>query len=82
MKDIHLSAYGNPAQSLSMLEVPEPNAISANEALVRMEYAPIEAQRPPFSERSGKNGGRMSSFLGSSAMRSASTFPPPSGSLF
>ena len=51
MKDIHLSAYGNPAQSLSMLEVSEPYAISANEALVRMEYAPIEVQRPPFSER-------------------------------
>jgi NADPH:quinone reductase-like Zn-dependent oxidoreductase len=42
MKDIHLSAYGNPAQSLSMVEVSEPNAPSASEALVRMEYAPIE----------------------------------------
>jgi hypothetical protein len=26
MKDIHLSAYGDPAQSLSMVEVTEPNA--------------------------------------------------------
>jgi NADPH:quinone reductase-like Zn-dependent oxidoreductase len=42
MKDIHLSAYGNPAQSLSMVEVSEPSAPSASEALVRMEYAPIE----------------------------------------
>jgi NADPH:quinone reductase-like Zn-dependent oxidoreductase len=42
MKDIRLSGYGNPAQSLSMAEVSEPNAPSASEGLVRMEYAPIE----------------------------------------
>jgi len=41
MKAIHLTAYGNPAQSLMMVEVSEPNTPSANEALVRMEYAPI-----------------------------------------
>ncbi len=41
MKAIHLTAYGNPAQNLQMVEVPEPNALSANKALVRMEYAPI-----------------------------------------
>src|SRR4029077_10793820 len=41
MKAIHLTAYGNPAQSLMMVEVSEPNARSASEALVRMEYAPI-----------------------------------------
>src|SRR6201997_5108417 len=41
MKAIHLTAYGNPAQSLRMAEVSEPNAPSAGEALVRMEYAPI-----------------------------------------
>jgi NADPH:quinone reductase-like Zn-dependent oxidoreductase len=43
MKAIHLTAYGNPAQSLQMVEVSEPNAPSASEALVRMEYAPINA---------------------------------------
>ena len=42
MKAIHLTAYGNPAQNLRMVEVPEPDAPSASEALVRMEYAPIE----------------------------------------
>src|SRR6202140_3044264 len=42
MKAIHLTAYGNPAQNLKMVEVSEPNAPSANEALVRMEYAPID----------------------------------------
>jgi NADPH:quinone reductase-like Zn-dependent oxidoreductase len=42
MKAIHLSAYGNPAQTLRMVEVSEPNAPSASEALVRMEYAPID----------------------------------------
>jgi NADPH:quinone reductase-like Zn-dependent oxidoreductase len=41
MKAIHLTAYGNPAQSLRMVEVSAPNAPSAGEALVRMEYAPI-----------------------------------------
>ena len=41
MKAIHLTAYGNPAQSLKTVEVPEPKAPSAGKALVRMEYAPI-----------------------------------------
>ena len=41
MKAIHLTAYRNPAQNLKMVEVSEPNAPSAGEALVRMEYAPI-----------------------------------------
>jgi NADPH:quinone reductase-like Zn-dependent oxidoreductase len=35
VKAIHLTAYGNPAQNLRMVEVPEPNAPSASEALVR-----------------------------------------------
>src|SRR5579864_7777872 len=38
---IHLTAYGDPAQSLMMVEVSDPSSPSANEALVRMEYAPI-----------------------------------------
>jgi NADPH:quinone reductase-like Zn-dependent oxidoreductase len=42
MKAIHLTAYGNPVQSLQMVEAPEPNAPSAGEALVRMEYAPVD----------------------------------------
>src|SRR5712664_3708242 len=42
MKAIHLTAYCDPAQSLRMVEVSEPNAPSASEALVRMEYAPID----------------------------------------
>ena len=42
MKAIHLNAYGNPVQNLQMVEVPEPNAPSAGEALVRMEYAPVD----------------------------------------
>jgi NADPH:quinone reductase-like Zn-dependent oxidoreductase len=41
MKAIHLTAYGNPARNLRMVEVSEPNAPGAGEALVRMEYAPI-----------------------------------------
>jgi NADPH:quinone reductase-like Zn-dependent oxidoreductase len=42
MKAIHLTAYGNPAQNLRMVEVQEPNTPSAGEALVRMEYAPVD----------------------------------------
>jgi len=42
MNAIHLTAYGNPAQNLQMVEVPEPNAPSTGEALVRMEYAPVD----------------------------------------
>src|SRR5260221_8753095 len=42
MNAIHLTAYGNPAQNLQMVEVPEPNMPSAGEALVRMEYAPVD----------------------------------------
>src|SRR5258707_15745988 len=41
MRAIHLTAYGNPAQNLRMVQVSEPNTPSAGEALVRMEYAPI-----------------------------------------
>jgi NADPH:quinone reductase-like Zn-dependent oxidoreductase len=41
MKAIHLTAYGNPVQNLKLVELPEPNAPSAGEALVRMEYAPV-----------------------------------------
>src|SRR5260370_41185486 len=42
MKAIHLTAYGDPAQNLKMVEVSEPDAPSGGEALVRMEYAPID----------------------------------------
>ena len=42
MKAIRLTAYGNPAQNLKRVEVSEPKAPSAGEALVRMEYAPID----------------------------------------
>ena len=42
MKAIHLTAYGNPAENLKMVEVPEPNTPSGDEALVRMEYAPVD----------------------------------------
>src|SRR5260221_3277320 len=41
MKAVHLTAYGNPAENLKLVEVAEPNAPSAGEALVRVEYAPI-----------------------------------------
>jgi NADPH:quinone reductase-like Zn-dependent oxidoreductase len=42
VKAIHLTAYGNPAQNLRMVEVSEPHTPAAGEAIVRMEYAPID----------------------------------------
>src|ERR1700751_2254265 len=42
MKAIHLTAYGNPVQNLQMVEIPEPHAPNAGEALVRMEYTPVD----------------------------------------
>src|SRR6266853_4284210 len=42
MKAIHLTAYGDPAQHLKMVEVLEPDAPSDGEAVVRVEYAPID----------------------------------------
>ena len=52
MKAIHLTAYGNPARNLKMVEVSEPDAPSEGEALVRVEYAPIDFSDLLFSERS------------------------------
>jgi len=42
MKAIHLTAYGNPAQNLQMVEISEPTGPTVGEALVRMEYAPVD----------------------------------------
>jgi NADPH:quinone reductase-like Zn-dependent oxidoreductase len=42
MKAIHLTAYGNPVQNLQMVEIAEPNAPIAGQALVRMEYTPVD----------------------------------------
>src|ERR1700747_3138974 len=42
MKAIHLTAYGNPAQNLKMVEVSDLDAPSDGEAVVRVEYAPID----------------------------------------
>jgi len=50
MKAIHLTAYGNPAQNLKLVEVSEPKAPSASEALVRMEYAPINSSDLLFAK--------------------------------
>ena len=42
MKAIHLTAYGSPAQNLKMVEIPEPRPPAEGEAVVRIEYAPID----------------------------------------
>src|SRR5260221_13087370 len=41
MKAVHLTAYGNPAENLKLVEVADTNGPSGGEAVVRMEYAPI-----------------------------------------
>jgi NADPH:quinone reductase-like Zn-dependent oxidoreductase len=43
MKAIRLTAYGKPALNLQTVDVSEPNAPGAGEALVRMEYAPVDS---------------------------------------
>ena len=50
MKAIHLTTYGNPAQSLKMAEVSEPGAPSEGEALVSDGVCADRLQRPPISE--------------------------------
>jgi len=42
VKAIHLTGYGSPAQNLKMVEVPEPHTLAEGQAIVRMEYAPID----------------------------------------
>src|ERR1700757_5410953 len=42
MKAIHLTAYGHPVQNLQVVEIPDPSAPSAGEALGRLEYALID----------------------------------------
>src|SRR5205814_5747328 len=42
MKAIHLTAYGDPAQNLRMVEVSEPDVPSEGEAVLRVEYALID----------------------------------------
>jgi NADPH:quinone reductase-like Zn-dependent oxidoreductase len=64
MKAIYLTAYGNPVQNLQMAEVPEPNAPSEGEALVRMEYAPVD-----YSDLLLANGVYFLRVLGSKALR-------------
>ena len=58
MKAIHLTAYGNPAQNLKLVEVSEPNAPSADEALVRMlqQRARIVQKHPASSPMRRRRG--------------------------
>ena len=68
MKAIHLTGYGNPAQNLQMVEVPEAAAPSAGEALVRLEYAPVDYSdlllRPQRERQARPEGKRRQEHLG------------------
>ncbi|MGW2563048.1 zinc-dependent alcohol dehydrogenase family protein [Streptomyces sp. NPDC001514] len=42
MLAIHLTQFGEPAQSLKVVDVPEPPAPAAGHALIQVEYAPLD----------------------------------------
>jgi NADPH:quinone reductase-like Zn-dependent oxidoreductase len=42
MLAIHLTRFGEPEQSLKVVDVPEPGAPAAGQALVQVEYAPLD----------------------------------------
>jgi hypothetical protein len=42
MRAIHLTAFGNPAQSLEFLQIKEPAAPSPGQALIGVEFSPID----------------------------------------
>ncbi|MFF5017718.1 zinc-dependent alcohol dehydrogenase family protein [Streptomyces sp. NPDC001165] len=42
MLAIHLTRFGEPEQSLKVVEVPEPPAPAAGQALIQVEYAPLD----------------------------------------
>ena len=42
MKAIHLTDYGDPLQNLVLVDIPEPTAPGPTEALIRLEYSPID----------------------------------------
>lgn len=41
MQAIHLTSYGNPTENLKLVDIPEPKSPTPGEALIRVEYAPI-----------------------------------------
>lgn len=41
MRAIHLTAYGNPAETLKYMEVPVPPAPAPHQALIQMEFSPV-----------------------------------------
>src|SRR5271170_8377201 len=42
MRAIHLTAFGNPAQSLEFVQIQEPAAPSHGQALIGVEFSPID----------------------------------------
>jgi NADPH:quinone reductase-like Zn-dependent oxidoreductase len=42
MRAIHLTAFGNPAQGLEFVQIPEPAAPSPGQALIGVEFSPID----------------------------------------
>src|SRR4029077_3725230 len=71
MKTIHLTAYGNPAQNLKLVAVSEPKALSASEALVRMEYAPIVYSEPKLPSVTGGEGAGIVDGIGGEVLSEA-----------
>lgn len=42
MLAIHLTQFGEPERSLKVVDVPEPPAPAAGQALIQVEYAPLD----------------------------------------
>ncbi len=42
MRAIHLTAFGNPAQGLEFVQIPEPASPGAGQALIGVEFSPID----------------------------------------
>ena len=42
MRAIHLTAFGNPARGLELVQIPEPAAPSPGQALIGVEFSPID----------------------------------------
>src|SRR4029077_6706990 len=67
MRAVHLTAFGNPADGLEFVDIPEPAAPGPNQVLTGVEFSPINphdlmvapgiyAVRPPLPAVSGNEG--------------------------
>ena len=46
MRAIQISSFGNPTDVLELIDIPEPPQPDAGQALIGVEFAPDQSQRP------------------------------------